>query len=139
MNDSLDMLVASVTRCQEDAIRDISDEFLKQMNNSFHLQFRDFNLALDQLKKAQKENTAYTSAMYQTMSQKLSETYEKQDKAITDMVKEMGGMQTRYMSTANRHPFRESGDPEDAAAGLPACCGLPEGCREIRSQVLGCM
>ena len=36
------------------------------------------------------------------MSQKLSETYEKQDKAITDMVKEMGGMQTRYMSTANR-------------------------------------
>ena len=102
MNDSLDMLVASVTRCQEDAIREISDEFLKQMNNSFHLQFRDFNMALDQLKKAQKENTAYTSAMYQTMSQKLSETYEKQDKAITDMVKEMGGMQTRYMSTANR-------------------------------------
>ena len=54
--------------------------FLKQMNNSFHMQFRDFNVALDQLKKAQKENTAYTSAMYQTMSQKLSETYEKQDK-----------------------------------------------------------
>ena len=40
--------------------------------------------------------------MYQTMSQKLSETYDKQDKAITDMVREMGGMQTRYMSTANR-------------------------------------
>ena len=59
-------------------------------------------MALDQLKKAQKENTAYTSAMYQTMSQKLSETYDKQDKAITDMVREMGGMQTRYMSTANR-------------------------------------
>ena len=36
------------------------------------------------------------------MSQKLSETYDKQDKAITDMVREMGGMQTRYMSTANR-------------------------------------
>ena len=66
------------------------------------MQFRDFNVALDQLKKAQKENTAYTSAMYQTMSQKLSETYDKQDKAITDMVREMGGMQTRYMSTANR-------------------------------------
>lgn len=91
MNDSLDMLVSSVTRCQEDAIREISDEFLKQMNNSFHMQFRDFNVALDQLKKAQKENTAYTSAMYQTMSQKLSETYDKQDKAITDMVREMGG------------------------------------------------
>ena len=30
------------------------------------------------------------------------ETYDKQDKAITDMVREMGGMQTRYMSTANR-------------------------------------
>jgi hypothetical protein len=36
------------------------------------------------------------------MSQKLSETYDKQDKAITNMVREMGGMQTRYMSTANR-------------------------------------
>ena len=102
MNDSLDMLVASVTRCQEDAIREISDEFLKQMNDSFHLQFRDFNVALDQLKKAQKENTAYTSAMYQTMSQQLSEAYVKQDKAMKDMVKEMGGMQNRYMSTANR-------------------------------------
>ena len=102
MNDSLDMLVASVTRCQEDAIRDISNEFLKQMNNSFHLQFNDFNEALEQLKKAQKENTAYTSAMYQTMSQQLSEAYVKQDKAMKDMVKEMGGMQNRYMSTANR-------------------------------------
>ena len=30
------------------------------------------------------------------------ETYDKQDKAITNMVREMGGMQTRYMSTANR-------------------------------------
>lgn len=102
MNDSLDTLVASVTRCQEDAIRDISNEFLKQMNNSFHLQFNDFNEALEQLKKAQKENTAYTSAMYQTMSQQLSEAYVKQDKAMKDMVKEMGGMQNRYMSTANR-------------------------------------
>ena len=87
MNDSLDMLVASVTRCQEDAIRDISNEFLKQMNNSFHLQFNDFNEALEQLKKAQKENTAYTSAMYQTMSQQLSAAYVKQDKAMKDMVK----------------------------------------------------
>lgn len=102
MNDSLDMLVASVTRCQVDAIRDISNEFLKQMNESFHLQFRDFNEALAQLKTAQKENTAYTSAMYQTMSQQLTDAYVKQDKAIKDMVKEMNGLQTRYMSTANR-------------------------------------
>ena len=115
-NESRNLLLAS-QKLQTSAMKQMAEQFsvqmadsfekvitptFQKMNDSFHMQFRDFNVALDQLKKAQKENTAYTSAMYQTMSQKLSETYDKQDKAITDMVREMGGMQTRYMSTANR-------------------------------------
>ena len=39
MNDSLDVLVSSVTRCQEDAVKEIADAFLKQMNASFKTQF----------------------------------------------------------------------------------------------------
>ena len=42
MNDSLDVLVNSVTKCQEDAIREILDTFLKEMNLSFKTQFEDF-------------------------------------------------------------------------------------------------
>ncbi len=41
MNDSLDTLVDSVTRCQEDAVKEILDAFLKEMNASFETQFAD--------------------------------------------------------------------------------------------------
>ena len=102
MNDSLDMLVASVTRCQQDAVRDILQEFLKQMRGSFDTEFAGFNEALASLKQAQKENTAYTTALYQTMSQQLGQSYEKQEKAMRDMVTELGGISSRYMDTASR-------------------------------------
>ena len=42
MNDSLDVLVNSVTKCQEDAIREILDTFLKEMNLSFKYTVRGF-------------------------------------------------------------------------------------------------
>lgn len=102
MNDSLDMLVASVTRCQQDAVRDILDAFLKEMHGSFQMQFSDFNEALAQLKKAQKDNTDYTAALYHTMSQQLSESYIKQERAMKDALTEMNSLQSRYMGTANR-------------------------------------
>lgn len=97
MNDSLDVLVGSVTRCQKDAIQDIVDTFLEQMNQSFSMEFRNFNEALEQLKKAQKENTDYTSALYKSMSQQLGESYIRQDKAMKDLVAELGTNQSRYM------------------------------------------
>ena len=102
MNDSLDMLVASVTRCQQDAVRDILQEVLKQMRGSFDTEFSGFNEALASLKQAQKENTAYTTALYQTMSQQLGQSYEKQEKAMRDMVTELGGISSRYLDTASR-------------------------------------
>lgn len=102
MNDSLDLLSTSILRCQKDAVKDILDVFLKEMNSSFHLQFEDFNRALEEMKNAQKQNTEYTSALYRTMSGQLSESYLKQERLMKDVVEELGRMQTRYMDTANR-------------------------------------
>lgn len=102
MNDSLDMLVTSVTRCQQDAVKEILDGFMKEMHNSFQLQFKDFNEALNQLKKAQKENADYTATLYQTMSTQLSDNYLQQERAMKDAVTELGNLQNRYLTTANR-------------------------------------
>ncbi len=102
MNDSLDMLVTSVTRCQQDAVKEILDGFMKEMHNSFQLQFRDFNEALNQLKKAQKENADYTATLYQTMSTQLSDNYLQQERVMKDAMTELGNLQNRYLTTANR-------------------------------------
>ncbi|MDO4601531.1 MAG: MotA/TolQ/ExbB proton channel family protein [Eubacteriales bacterium] len=102
MNDSLDMLVTSVTRCQQDAVKEILDGFMKEMHSSFQLQFRDFNEALNQLKKAQKENADYTATLYQTMSTQLSDNYLQQERVMKDAVTELGNLQNRYLTTANR-------------------------------------
>lgn len=102
MNDSLDMLVTSVTRCQQDAVKEILDGFMKEMHSSFQLQFRDFNEALNQLKKAQKDNADYTATLYQTMSAQLSDDYLQQERVMKDAVTELGNLQNRYLTTANR-------------------------------------
>ena len=102
MNDSLDVLTASVTKGQQDAIREILDSFLSEMHGSFQLQFEDFNDALVELKKAQKDNTEYTSELYKTMSSQLSETFSKQERAMRDAIAEIDEMQSKYMKTADR-------------------------------------
>ena len=101
MNDSLDVLTASVTKGQQDAIREILDTFLSEMHGSFQMQFEDFNDALAELKKVQKENTEYTSELYKTMSSQLSETFTKQERAMKDAIKEIDEMQSSYMKTAD--------------------------------------
>ena len=102
MNESLDVLTESVTRCQQDAIQEILRTFMREMNSSFKMQFRDFNEALEQLKKAQRETTDYTTTLYQTMSEQLNDSYVKQNEAMKDLVNELGNVQGRYMSTATR-------------------------------------
>lgn len=102
MNESLDVLTESVTRCQQDVMQEILRSFLREMNGSFKLQFKDFNDALAQLKKAQKENTDYTTSLYHTMSDQLNSSYEKQSETMKDMVNELGNAQGRYISTASR-------------------------------------
>ena len=102
MNESLDVLTESVTSCQQDVMQEILRSFLREMNGSFKLQFKDFNDALAQLKKAQKENTDYTTSLYHNMSDQLNSSYERQSETMKDMVNELGNAQGRYMSTASR-------------------------------------
>lgn len=102
MNDSLDMLSTSVLRCQQEAVREILNTFLKEMRSSFHMQFQDFNEALAQLKTAQNENVSYTSELYQTMTRQLTDSYAKQEKMLKDLLDQMTRTQGKYMDTASR-------------------------------------
>ena len=102
MNESLEILTESVTSCQQDVMQEILRSFLREMNGSFKMQFKDFNDALAQLKKAQKENTDYTTSLYHNMSDQLNSSYERQSETMKDMVNELGNAQGRYMSTASR-------------------------------------
>ena len=102
MNDSLDVLVSSVTKCQEDAIREILDTFLKEMNLSFKTQFEDFGKALTQLKDAQTDNTNYTTNLYQSMSRQLSEAYAEHEHAMRAMLEDTSTAQKDYLDRADR-------------------------------------
>lgn len=102
MNDSLDVLVNSVTRCQEDAIKEILDTFLKEMNLSFKTQFEDFGRALTQLKDAQTDNTNYTTNLYQSMSRQLSEAYAEHEHMMRSMLEDTIAAQKDYLDMAGR-------------------------------------
>lgn len=102
MNESLEILTESVTRCQEDMVQEILRSFLREMNGSFKMQFKDFNEALVQLKKAQKETADYTTRLYQSMSDQLNESYASQSESMKEIVDELGRIQGRYMTTATR-------------------------------------
>lgn len=102
MNDSLDVLVSSVTKCQEDAIREILDTFLKEMNLSFKAQFEDFGRALTQLKDAQTDNANYTTNLYQSMSRQLSEAYTEHENNMRTMLEDTSMAQREYLDRADR-------------------------------------
>lgn len=102
MNDSLDVLVSSVTKCQEDAIREILDTFLKEMNLSFKAQFEDFGRALTQLKDAQTDNANYTTNLYQSMSRHLSEAYTEHERNMRTMLEDTSMAQKEYLDRADR-------------------------------------
>lgn len=102
MNDSLDVLVNSVTRCQEDAIKEILDTFLKEMNLSFKTQFEDFGRALTQFKDAQTDNTNYTTNLYQSMSRQLSEAYAEHEHMMRSMLEDTSAAQKDYLDMAGR-------------------------------------
>ena len=101
MNDSLDVLVSSVTKCQEDAIREILDTFLKEMNLSFKAQFEDFGRALTQLKDAQTDNANYTTNLYQSMSRQLSEAYTEHERNMRTMLEDTSMAQKEYLDRAD--------------------------------------
>ena len=100
MNNSLDMLVTSVTKVQTEAIQEILNVFLKEMRGSFNMQFNDFNTSLENLTRAQQETTEYTKSLYETLSRELAQNYAMQESAMRESVTQMGNLQSRFMSTA---------------------------------------
>ena len=102
MNNSLDVLVATVTQNQEEAMRTILDEFLREMNSSFKLQFRDFNDALTEMKRAQKENTQYTRDLYQSLSQELTDSYVQSERLMRANLSEITKVSNQYVASANK-------------------------------------
>ena len=102
MNDSLDLLVTSVTRVQTDAVQEILDAFLREMHSSFQMQFDDFNDSLKKLKIAQTENTEYTGALYQTMSQQMAESCAQLDAAMQSSIAQLADVQNQFMAEASR-------------------------------------
>ena len=102
MNNSLDVLVATVTQNQEEAMRTILDEFLREMNSSFKLQFRDFNDALAEMKRAQKENTQYTRDLYQSLSQELTDSYGQSERLMRANLSEITKVSNQYVASANK-------------------------------------
>lgn len=102
MNTSLDSLVSTVNQCQEDAVRQILDEFLRQMNSSFRTQFAEFGRSMEQLNAIQKENIDYTAGLYQNFSAQLSESYNRQDRAMQTMLRELSDSQNQYLNNSSR-------------------------------------
>jgi hypothetical protein len=102
MNTSLDTLVNTVSRCQEEAIAEIVNEFLRQMNANFKGQFADFGKSLGELKQAVEENTNFTRALYQSLSEELTESYAQQNKILQDMMREISVAQNQYIASSNR-------------------------------------
>ena len=102
MNASLDTMVNTVTQCQEEAIRQILDEFLGQMNATFKTQFADFGRTLDQLNNAQRQNIEYTAGLYQNLSAQLTESYNRQDRAMQTMLRELSDSQNQYLNNSGK-------------------------------------
>ncbi len=102
MSESIDVMISNVNQFQEDAVRSILNEFLRQMNQSFKMQFSDFNAALAQMTKAQKDNTEYTASLYQTLCEQLAEAYNAQERSLQKMSTELMQAQDDYIASASR-------------------------------------
>ena len=68
MNKSLDVMLSTVARSQEDVINEMVDKFLKQLRESFHVEFSGFNAAVEEMAGSQKRNVMYTEKLFQQLS-----------------------------------------------------------------------
>lgn len=102
MNQSLDLLVSSMTNGQEKMIKGVLEEFLKQMRGSFKMEFEGFNKAVSELTKVQESNAVYTKQLYQQLSSELNKSFQEEQKNMQLQIKEMGNAQHQYMITADQ-------------------------------------
>ena len=102
MNQSLDILVTSMTKGQEEMVKGILDEFLKQMNSSFKMEFDGFNKAVTELTQAQESNAVYTKQLYQQLATELNATFQQEQKNMHQQIQEMVQSQGQYMISADQ-------------------------------------
>ncbi len=100
MNQSLDLLVTTMTKGQSEMLHELLDEFLKEMNASFHLEFEGFNTAIAEMTKAQQNNVSYTKQLYQQFSTEVSAAFQQEQRNMQNQVREIGTLQNQYMITA---------------------------------------
>lgn len=102
MNQSLDYLVTTISKGQSEMLREILDEFMKNMNNSFHMEFQGFNKAIEEMTKAQQSNTAYTKQLYQQLSTELSASFQQDERNMRSQILEIASLQNQYMIAAEQ-------------------------------------
>lgn len=100
MNDTLEELSQTVTTRQQEALREIVDAFLVEMHTSFKTEFQDFQSAMEQLTKMQKEQAAYTQELYHTLGEELKATNAEAGRNAEKILTAMGETQNRYLSSA---------------------------------------
>jgi flagellar motor component MotA len=101
MNTSMNELAGSMTGYQEEALKNIVQGFLREMNRSFRSQFADFNDALKEMKRVQTEQSEFTENLYKNLSKELSDTFLKQDASMKRSVRDLISAMESYMRTAN--------------------------------------
>lgn len=89
MNASLDGLAGSMNNYHEEAIKNIVQAFLREMNKSFRAQLGGFNNALQEMQKAQADNTEFTGNLYKEFSKELSDSYQKQERLMKNAVRDL--------------------------------------------------
>lgn len=108
MNNSLDMLVTSVTRCQQDAVKEILDGFMKEMRGSFQLQFDDFNQALANLRNSMEQfssmQNSYLTAAARIMqdNQNIQKMQQQDYQRVTEYLKEAEQSAAKFWVACNQ-------------------------------------
>lgn len=102
MNQSMDILTATMAKGQEEMMNGLLDDFLEKMNDSFMLQFSNFNQALEEMTNAQREMTEKAKVLYDSTASELHAAFEREDSNMRGMVRELGAMQKEYMISAQQ-------------------------------------
>ena len=101
MNQSLDIMLSTVARSQKEVLDEMVEQFLKQLRESFHIEFAGFNSAVEEMASSQKRNVLYTEKLFQQLSVELNNAFLKEDHSMRQIVKEMTEIQKEYTQTMN--------------------------------------
>ena len=96
MNESLDVMLSTISKSQKEVLDELVGQFLKQLRESFHIEFAGFNAAVEEMASSQKRNVLYTEKLFQQLSVELNNSFLKEDHSMRQIVKEMTDIQKQY-------------------------------------------